>query len=60
MGGKGVGKRMCLFFFFWLHRVFVAACGILYPKQESNPGPLLGAQSLSHWTTREVPETVAF
>ena len=40
MGGKGVGKRMWLFFFFWLHRVFVAACGILYPKQGSNPGPL--------------------
>ena len=31
---------------------------LLFPDQGSNPGPLhLGAWSLSHWTTREVPYT---
>ena len=33
-----------------------AACGILFPDQGSNPGPpALGARSLNHWTTREIP-----
>ena len=32
------------------------ACGIQFPDQGLKPVPLaLGAQSLSHWTTREVP-----
>ena len=53
--------------FIWLHWVFVAALGIfscgmwdLVPWQGSNPGPLpaLGAQSLSQWTTREVPHYI--
>ena len=30
------------FFSFWLHWVLVAACGIYFPDQESNPSPL-------HW-----------
>ena len=36
----------------------VAACGIQFPDQGSNPGsPALGGMwSLRHWTTREVPE----
>ena len=37
-------------------RLLVAACGIWVPDQAVNPGaPSLGAQSLSHWTTWEVP-----
>ena len=36
----------------------VAACGIQFPEQGLNLGPLaLGARSLSHWTTRELPQT---
>ena len=48
--------------FNWLCRVLVSAlrtfsCSMwdLVPNQGSNPGPL-GAQSLSLWTAREVPE----
>ena len=56
-------------FFFWLYWVLVAAhrsfveagelsCGIrglvLQPRMEPRP-PAVWAQSLSHWTTREVP-----
>ena len=59
---------ICLFFF-WLYWVLVAAhrsfveagelsCGIrglvLQPQMEPGP-PAVWAQSLSHWTTREVP-----
>ena len=34
----------------------VAACGILVPQPGMEPGPpALGAWSLNHWTTREVP-----
>ena len=41
------------FFFFWPH---YAACGILVPRPGIEPvPPALGAQSLNHWTTREVP-----
>ena len=42
------------FFFFWPCRT---ACGILvrWPGIEPTP-PALGAQSLSHWTAREVPK----
>ena len=32
----------------------VVACGIWFPDQGWKPGPELGVQSLSHWTTREV------
>ena len=39
---------------FWLHR---AACRILGPWTGIEPTPLaVEAQSLNHWTTREVPE----
>ena len=32
----------------------VVACGIQFPDQGSNPGPfVLGAQSVSHWTTKK-------
>ena len=39
--------------FFWLH---CAACEILAPRPGIEPmPPALGARSLNHWTTREVP-----
>ena len=47
-----------------LFRVLVAACGLLVsacmqelvPRPGIEPGlPALGVQSLTHWTTREVP-----
>ena len=56
--------------FIWRYRVFIAACGIfscsmgtlsfgmwdLVPWPGIKSGPhALGGQSLSHWTTREVP-----
>ena len=42
-------------FVFWLH---CAACGILVPQLRIKPAPpALEAQSLNHWTTREVPIT---
>ena len=42
--------------------IFIVACGIfsmrdLVPEPEIKPRPpALGAQSLSHWTTREIPQ----
>ena len=47
---------------FSLHRsmqdLLLSACGIQFPDQGLNLGqPSLGAQSLSHWTTREVPRS---
>ena len=60
-----------IYLFIWLHRVLVAARGIflaacriflaacmwdLVPWPGIKPGPpALGARSLNHWTTREVP-----
>jgi len=36
-----------------------AVCGIQFPDQASNLGPpTLGAWSLSHWATREVPDII--
>ena len=44
---------MCI----WLCWVLVGACGIQFPDQGSDLGPLHWRcrQSLSHWTPREVP-----
>ena len=51
-------------YLFWLHWVLVAACELLVeacmqdlaPRPGIEPGPpALGVQSLTHWTTREVP-----
>ena len=71
-GPPGKPKNCKSFFFFlniylfiWLLLVLVVACGIfscgmwdLVPWPGIEPGPpALGAQSLSHWTTREVPRT---
>ena len=40
--------------FFWPHRT---ACRILVPRPRIEPvPPALGAWSLNHWTTREVPQ----
>ena len=58
--------HMCSFFPFFsiLHycsrsffgAIFYVACGILVPRSGIKPmSPALGAQSLNHWTTREVP-----
>ena len=50
--------NICFYLFLWLCWVLVAACGIYFPDQGSNPRPpALGAWSLSHWTTREVPDS---
>jgi len=41
----------------WHLESLVVACGILFPDWGSNLGlSAMGALSLSHWTTREVPE----
>ena len=55
---------MWLFFFIL---IYLAAQGLccsmwdLVPQPGIQPRPpALGVQSLSHWTTREVPETLAF
>ena len=43
----------------WLHQVLAAVCGIQFPHRGLNPawGPASGAWSLSHLTTREVPQS---
>ena len=35
--------------------LIVAACGIQFPDQGSNLGPLHWEHSLNHWATKEVP-----
>ena len=45
----------CRIFRWGLWILLVVACDLEFPGQELNPGPVLGAWSLSHWTTREVP-----
>ena len=46
------------YFISWLH---CGTCRILVPQPGIKPMPLaLGAQSLSHWTAREVPVTYPF
>ena len=52
-----------IYLFIQLHWVLVAACGIfscstqdlIPPTRIESRTPVLGAQSFSHWTTREVP-----
>ena len=40
-------------------RLLIVACKIQFPPPGIESGsPALGAQSLSHWTTREVPELI--
>ena len=42
--------------FFWGGGIFHVACGILVPRAGIKPmSPALEAQSVNHWTTREVP-----
>ena len=54
-------SSLSLFFFFlnfWLHNT---ACGILVPRPGIKPTcPALEAQSLNHWTTREIPSPCLF
>ena len=56
-------KNIYFYVFIWLHRVLIVACRLFscgmwnlvsWPGIETAP-PALGAQSLIHWTTREVP-----
>ena len=68
----GVGEA-CLFYLFidlfiWVPRVLVVACGS-FSRGMWDPvsqlgirlgDPALGMQSLSQWTTREVPDLVCF
>ena len=50
MPGLGWSLLLHSGFFFFL----VVACGIQFPDQGLNPGPLHWECGLSHWTTREV------
>ena len=46
--------KLVVFFFLW---PCCEACGILVPPLGIKPTPsAVEAQSLNHWTTREVPE----
>ena len=57
---------MNIYIFIWLLKVLVAACRIfgcstwdLVPWPGMEPGPpALGAQTVSHWTAREVPKKI--
>ena len=41
---------------YFIFRLHYSACGILVPQPGIKPmPPILGVQSLNHWTTREVP-----
>jgi len=45
-----------IYLFIRLHQALVVACGIWFPDQELNPGPLHWERGvLASWTTREVP-----
>ena len=57
-GTQDLRSSFCMWDFFSLvaFKLLVAARGIQFPDQGLKPGPpALAAQSLSHWTTREVP-----
>ena len=50
-------KNIYLFLFIWLHWVLVVVCRILIPWPGMEPGsPVLGVQSLSHWSNRDVQD----
>ena len=54
-------KNVYFLFFLFFYWSCSAACGILVPQQGIEPAPpALEAQSLNHWTTREVPQNVHF
>ena len=42
-------------FFIATYELLVAACGIQFPNQGANPGPLHWQHGLSPWAAREVP-----
>ena len=65
MWNNGVSAQMLhliSFSFVWgFFCLFCAACRILVPWSEIKPAPpALEAQSLNHWTTREVPVMTCF
>ena len=46
---RGISDLCCS-----MQDLLVAACGIQFPDQGSNPSPFaLGARSVGHWSTRE-------
>ena len=46
---------------YWLHQAFIAACRILVPQPRIEPWPpALGAHSLKHLVTREIPRVDTF
>ena len=48
--------NMAVFFFNFIFWLRCMSCGMLVPRPGIEPvPPALGAQSLNHWTTREVP-----
>ena len=44
----------------WLCLGFVVVCGIEFPDQGLNPGPLHWECGVSHWTTREILDAESF
>ena len=46
--------------FIWLHRPYLQFVGSSSLTRGLTQPPAQGAQSLSHWTTRKVPETHSF
>ena len=57
-GIQQIRKQMRLFFFFL---AIPGTCRILVPWPGIEPeSPVLGAQSLNHWTTRKVPHVFLF
>ena len=59
-------KYLCFYFVpCWVlvaaHRIFVACMSDLVPQLGIDPGmPVLGAESLTHWITREEPPVLLF
>ena len=52
---------LCLGYLIVALGLLVATRSIQVPDQESNSGPpALGAQSLNHWSTREIPRYLSF
>ena len=56
-------KYAIIYLFGHSREILIAACGIEFPDQVSNPGPMLWGypvQHLSHWATREIPILSSF
>ena len=53
---RGTFKSTYFYLFIWLHRVFCGMWDLVPPPGIEPRASALRAQSLSHWTTRGVPE----